>query len=213
MKSHPVDACSKEEISIDSQNGPWESSASRHLFIISITAGGGRLRGGRSLVEAHPSSAYVYTRFPYVTYLHFTRRKRKRLFSHPRLSPALLNYVCHPSPRICCSNISVIQPVYTLPTPLFIATRLSNPVSLRKRSWMIISRLSTRDIARICLVEKFSTSLCWRGRPRSFVRFNFNCLFNPSQSIYLFGNGWRCIHIFVDIYVSYVQIEVQIFKE
>lgn len=143
----------------------------RHLFIISITAGGGRLRGGRNTLSsrhtcAHPSSAYV-------TYLHFTKRKRKCLFSHPRLSPALLNYVCHPSPRICCSNIYLGQwynQFMPSTPPLFIATRLSNP---RKRSWIIISRLSTRErygenLSRLRNFHR-STSLCWKRRSRSFV--------------------------------------------
>lgn len=55
-------------------------------------------------------------------------RKRKCLFSHPHLSPALLNYVCrirtypHRPPRICCSNISQWY------NRLFIASLFSNPV-------------------------------------------------------------------------------------
>lgn len=143
----------------------------RHLFIISITVGGGRLRGGRNtFVEAH-----VCTPFFRVCNLSSFHEKEKEMsvFSSslvtcapelcmpPLTSNMLFEYISGP----------VIQPVYALhPPPLFIATRLSNP---RKRSWIIISRLSTRErygenLSRLRNFHR-STSLCWRRKSRSFV--------------------------------------------
>lgn len=110
----------------------------------------------------------------------------------PLTSNMLFEYISGP----------VIQPVYALsPPPLFIATRLSNP---RKRSWIIISRLSTRQIWReFVSSEKFSPIyVSLLEKKIKIVRFNL--IVSRIRSIIEYRdificNGWRYIHIFVDI--------------
>lgn len=158
IKSHPVDARgSKEEISSIRRTVHGNPPP----FIYHIDNSRGRSpqrRSQHSFVEAH-----VCTPFFRVCNLSSFHEKEKEMsvFSSslvtcapelcmpPLTSNMLFEYISGP----------VIQPVYALPPPpLFIATRLSNP---RKRSWIIISRLSTRERygERICLVWEIFTDL------------------------------------------------------
>lgn len=137
----------REEISRES---------SRHLFIISIRGKQPEAESNKTLSSR--KSVYVHTRFhacsPYVTYLHFRTEKEMSVFSSSLVTcaPELCMPHTHP-PSLDRYVVRIYRGRWY--NRLFISTRFPIFETLCKRSWVIISRLSTRDIAGICLAPLF----------------------------------------------------------
>lgn len=136
---------------------PWESS--HHLFIISIrgkAAGGGVTRLFR---DVYTSPVCVYTSDVFSVCNLSSFRDGKGNVCFLILTCHLRSWIMYAAyaPTLEYDDLEYVVRIYRGQwyNRLFIATRfLFSNKPLCKRSWIIISRLSNRDIAAICLVSK-----------------------------------------------------------